>query len=85
MLRSGRDGTYVHTHILPVRERTRGFVDRGLVLCFKPDLKKVLTGFCRWYEGGGLMRHNYLVRATPTHFNPTGGAWVHAENITNGG
>ena len=34
-----------------------------------------------WYEGGGLMRHQYLVRANPVHLNPTGGAWVHAEDI----
>ena len=35
-----------------------------------------------WYEGGGLMRHQYLVRANPVHLNPTGSAWVYAQNIS---
>ena len=26
------------------------------------------TGTGWWYEGGGLIRHNYLMRANPTHF-----------------
>ena len=30
-----------------------------------------------WYEGGGLMRHNYLVAASPLHIAPDS-AWVHA-------
>lgn len=37
-----------------------------------------------WYEGGGLLRHNFLVRANPIHLNPTGSAWVHVDNITDG-
>ena len=29
-----------------------------------------------WYEGGGLSRHNWLVRAAPAHIQQDG-AWVH--------
>ncbi len=35
-----------------------------------------------WYEGGGLLRHNFLVRANPVHLNPTGGSWVRVDNMT---
>ena len=31
-----------------------------------------------WYEGGGLMRHNYLVRAPPLHVTPDS-AWAHVD------
>ena len=31
------------------------------------------------------MRHNYLVRANPTHLNPTGGAWAYVQNISGHG
>eukprot|EP01060_Flectonema_neradi_P002083 TRINITY_DN1125_c0_g4_i1.p1 TRINITY_DN1125_c0_g4~~TRINITY_DN1125_c0_g4_i1.p1 ORF type:complete len:860 (+),score=185.18 TRINITY_DN1125_c0_g4_i1:47-2626(+) len=34
-----------------------------------------------WYEGGGLMRHNYLIRAAPVHIE-TDGAWSWSDNIS---
>ena len=34
------------------------------------------TGTGWWYEGGGLSRHNWLVRASPTHIEQDG-AWVY--------
>jgi hypothetical protein len=36
------------------------------------------TGTGWWYEGGGLTRHHYLVRA-PSVFMPPHGSWVHAD------
>eukprot|EP00040_Diaphanoeca_grandis_P011360 m.58192 g.58192 ORF g.58192 m.58192 type:complete len:953 (+) comp22513_c0_seq2:99-2957(+) len=32
-----------------------------------------------WYEGGGLIRHNHLVRVDPVHIVPFG-TWVHTNN-----
>ena len=34
-----------------------------------------------WYEGGGLMRHNYLLRAAEHHI-ATDGAWAYAQNVS---
>ena len=34
------------------------------------------TGTGWWYEAGGLIRHNWLVRADPVHISPFG-TWVH--------
>ena len=38
------------------------------------------TGTGWWYEGGGLMRHNYLIKAAPLHAAQNG-VWAYA-NIT---
>jgi len=35
------------------------------------------TGTGWWYEGGGLMRHQFLVKASPLHLKPEG-AWAYA-------
>jgi hypothetical protein len=37
------------------------------------------TGTGWWYEGGGLIRHNFLVRANPTHIEQDG-AWVYTNS-----
>ena len=35
------------------------------------------TGTGWWYEGGGLMRHNYIIRTNPVHIVENS-AWVHS-------
>lgn len=41
------------------------------------------TGTGWWYEGGGLIRHNWLVSAAPLHV-AYDGAWIRVENISGG-
>lgn len=40
------------------------------------------TGTGWWYEGGGLMRHQHLIKTSAFHIAPDG-AWAHA-NVTGG-
>jgi hypothetical protein len=42
------------------------------------------TGTGWWYEGGGLSRHNHLIRANPVHIEQDG-AWVYTNSTSVGG
>lgn len=56
------------------------FGDEKNVLALYVDAS---SGTGWWYEGGGLSRHNYLVRTNLLHIEPNG-AWIHTNVNANG-
>jgi hypothetical protein len=57
------------------------FGDQANVLALHVDAS---TGTGWWYQGGGLTRHNYMVRADPLHIEQDG-AWVYTNSTSGGG